>query len=148
MTESPPPLVRDKHRAKKTPGSPAERSLIDDVTQLIDDGKTYVEAEVAYQSTKVQFIVDHLAQAALKGLIGAVFLVIALIVGSVGVLLGLRGIVGIWWAIGIVTLFWALAAGILFQRMFRGFDQIKEAMGARAKEREQRGEDDESENGG
>lgn len=140
MTESPPPLVREK----KTPGSPAERSLVDDVHQLLDDGKTYVEAEMAYQTTRAQFVVDHLSQAALKGLIGAVFLVIALIALSVGVLIALQGLFGIWIAVAIVTAFWALAAGIMFHRMFRGFHQIKEAMGARDKEREQKGEDDES----
>lgn len=132
MTESPPPLVRDK----TTPGSPAERSLVDDVRQLIDDGKTYVEAELAYQSTRAQFVVDHISQAALKGLIGAVFLLIALITLSVGVLIALQARVGIWVAIAIVVAFWAVAAAILFQRMFRGFRQIKSAIGATAKEQE------------
>jgi Flp pilus assembly protein TadB len=131
MTESPPPLVRDE----KTPGSPAERSLVDDVQQLFDDGKTYVEAELAYQSTRAQFVVDHLSQAALKGLLGAVFLVIALITLSVGAVLALDAIVGIWVAIAIVVLFWTLSAGFLFYRMLRGFHQIKDAMGASEKER-------------
>ncbi len=135
MTESPPPLVRDEH----TPGSPAERSLVDDVHQLIDDGKTYVEAELAYQTTRAQFIVDHLSQAALKGLLGAVFLIIALIALSIGILIALQALVGIWIAIAIVVTCWTLAAAIMFQRMFRGFRQIKDAMGASDKEREQEG---------
>ncbi|GGA03159.1 hypothetical protein GCM10010923_10000 [Blastomonas marina] len=136
MTESPPPLVRNE----KTPGSPAERSLVDDVHQLFDDGKTYVEAELAYQSTRAQFVVDHLSQAALKGLLGAVFLVIALITLSVGAVLALDSLVGIWLAIGIVVLFWTLAAGLLFLRMLRGFRQIKDAMGASEKEKKQKDE--------
>lgn len=136
MTESPPPLIRDE----ATPGSPAERSLVEDVRQLFDDGKTYVEAELAYQSTRAQFVVDHISQAALKGLIGAVFLIIALITLSVGVLIALQALVGIWVAIAIVVLFWTVAAGFLFYRMLRGFHQIKDAMGASAKERQHKEE--------
>lgn len=132
MTESPPPLIREK----KTPGSPADRSLVDDVRQLIDDGKTYAEAELTYQTTRAQFVVDHISQAALKGLLGAVFLLIALITLSVGVVIALQPIVGIWIAIAIVVAFWTVAAAILFQRMLRGFRQIKDAMGASNKERE------------
>lgn len=142
MTESPPPLVREKKTpggktpASKTPDSPSDRSLVDDVRQLVDDGKTYVEAELAYQSTRAQFVAKNASKAAIMGLGGAVFVLIALIALSVGVLIGLIPLVGIWLSTAIVTGFWVLVAAILFLRMRSKFREISDAMKAPDKQPE------------
>src|SRR5690606_5989889 len=54
-TESEEPLLDSGH---------GERSLIEDVEALIEDGRTYLEAEIAYQKTRAAFVADR-AKAAL-----------------------------------------------------------------------------------
>ena len=41
--DEPPPLIAE---------DPAERSLVDDVRQLVGDGRTLLEAELAYQKSR------------------------------------------------------------------------------------------------
>ena len=68
------PLVRDdadmpdpsdSAPPAEVPGEPVgdlnaePRSLLDDVRALIDDGKTYLEAEVGFQKTRVAFVADR-----------------------------------------------------------------------------------------
>jgi uncharacterized membrane protein len=46
MEPTDPPLVKDQ------PVDAAERSLIDDVRAMVEDGRTLLEAEVAYQKSR------------------------------------------------------------------------------------------------
>lgn len=46
MEQSDPPLVKD------APVDAAERSLVDDVRELVTDGRTLLEAELAYQKSR------------------------------------------------------------------------------------------------
>lgn len=46
MEQPDPPLVKD------TPVDAAERSLVDDVRELVTDGRTLLEAELAYQKSR------------------------------------------------------------------------------------------------
>lgn len=46
MEQTDPPLVTD------TPVDAAERSLVDDVRELVADGRTLLEAELAYQKSR------------------------------------------------------------------------------------------------
>lgn len=64
-------------------------SLSDEIAALIDDGKTYAEAEIAYQKARLAFTADRGKSAALFGIfaLGLVHLaLIALVVGAVIVL--------------------------------------------------------------
>jgi hypothetical protein len=84
----------------------AERSLVDDVKQLVEDGATLVEAELAYQRSRAV-----LAGQAAKGIAGlyafaAVLGLLALVALVVGSVIALSPLVGPW----IATL---LVAGIL-----------------------------------
>ena len=46
MEQPDPPLVQDP------PADSADRSLVDDVRALVDDGRTLLEAELAYQKSR------------------------------------------------------------------------------------------------
>ena len=81
-TESP-PLVADQ------PADPAQRSLIDDLRAMLEDGRTLVEAELAYQKSRAA-----VAGAGAKGIVGwallalalAFFALMALVMGAILIL--------------------------------------------------------------
>ena len=68
MDAESPPLVAEQ------PADPAQRSLIDDLRQMLDDGRTLVEAELAYQKSRAA-----VAGAGAKGIVGWALLALALV---------------------------------------------------------------------
>lgn len=90
----------------------AQRSLVDDVRALVEDGRTLVEAELAYQKSRAA-----VAGAGAKGVLGwgalalalTFFMLMALVIG---VLLGLSSILGPWAATAIMVSALALLAGL------------------------------------
>lgn len=102
-----------------TPADPAaeaeaaeDRSLIDDVEVLIEDGKTYLEAELNYQKTRALFAGDRAKGVALYGLIGFVFTWMALIGLTIGLIFALTPTLGGWGATAVVVVAWLLVAGL------------------------------------
>ena len=91
-------------------------SLTDDVVALIDDGKTYVEAEVAFQKTRLAFAANKGRGAALYGIIAFALLHLALVALVVGSVIALSPILTPIGATALVTAILVLAA-ILFVRM-------------------------------
>lgn len=63
-----PPLVADNS------ADPAQRSLIDDLRHMLEDGRTLVEAELAYQKSRAA-----VAGAGAKGIAGWALLALALV---------------------------------------------------------------------
>lgn len=63
-----PPLVADNS------ADPAQRSLIDDLRHMLEDGRTLVEAELAYQKSRAA-----VAGAGAKGIVGWALLAVALL---------------------------------------------------------------------
>lgn len=64
-------------------------SLSDEIAAFIEDGKTYAEAEIAYQKARLAFTADRGKSAALFGIFALGFVhlaLIALVVGAVIVL--------------------------------------------------------------
>ena len=86
------------------------RSLLEDVQALIDDGRTYLEAEVAFQKTRVAFIADRAKAAAFFGAVAAAFGFVALIALTVGLIIALRPWLTAWGAAGVVVLMLAILA--------------------------------------
>ncbi len=77
---------------------PPERSLADDVNALIDDGKTYVEAELAYQKTRLSFAAGN-GKSGIGFVLAALgFLHLALIGLVVGGIFALAPVIGPVWA--------------------------------------------------
>lgn len=68
MEQPDPPLVKD------TPVDAAERSLVDDVRELVTDGRTLLEAELAYQKSRAA-----LAGRTAKSMVGWIALALSLV---------------------------------------------------------------------
>jgi hypothetical protein len=83
--------------------APNDPSLTDDIAGLIDSGKTYAEAEIAFQKTRAVLAGRSAANAAGK-LVGALILVhIALVALAVGLIIALAPQITIWGAIVVVV---------------------------------------------
>ncbi|MEQ1542105.1 MAG: phage holin family protein [Novosphingobium sp.] len=98
MADDVPPLI-----APST-GDAATRSLVEDVKNLVEDGRTLVEAELAYQKSRAA-----VAGAGAKGIAGWTLLALALIFFTlmalvVGLLLALAPAMGSWGALLTVVL--------------------------------------------
>ncbi|NOU02176.1 MAG: phage holin family protein [Novosphingobium sp.] len=98
MADDVPPLI-----APST-GDAATRSLVEDVKNLVEDGRTLIEAEVAYQKSRAA-----VAGAGAKGIAGWTLLALALIFFTlmalvVGLLLALAPAMGSWGALLTVVL--------------------------------------------
>lgn len=84
-------------------GERDERSLMEDVEALIEDGKTYLQAEIAYQKTRAAFVADKAKAAVLYGAIAASFAVLALIGLTVGLIIALTPWLTAWGASALVV---------------------------------------------
>jgi uncharacterized membrane protein YqjE len=107
-----------------------DRSLIDDVEVLIEDGKTYLEAELNYQKTRGLFIADRSGQVALFGAIGFVFALMALVALTVGLVIALTPPLSIWGATAVVVIVWLLIAVIAFGVAAGRWRQLMESFGS------------------
>lgn len=88
MEQPDPPLVQD------TPADAAERSLVDDVRDLVADGRTLLEAELAYQKSRAA-----LAGRTAKSMAGWIALALSLVFFALmalvmGLLLTLAPLIG------------------------------------------------------
>ena len=81
----------------------ATRSLREDVEALIDDGKTYLEAELAYQKTRAAFVADRAKGALIFGAVAALFAFLALIGLTVGLIIALTPLLTAWGASAVVV---------------------------------------------
>jgi hypothetical protein len=91
------------------------RSLMDDVEVLIEDGKTYLEAELNFQKTRARFAGDRAKGIALYGLLGLMFAWMALIGLTIGLIFALTPSLGAWGATGVVVAIWLVIAGVAFR---------------------------------
>lgn len=78
-------------------------TLRDDVTALVDDARTYAEAEIAFQKTRAALAGKSAGRALVLLVLAAVLLHIALIALAVGAVIALAPVVTIWGAIAIVV---------------------------------------------
>lgn len=105
-----PPDLPDDHDPDA--GRPAEEpSLKDGVDALFADGKTYLEAEVAYQKSRAGYAANGLKWTAIYGAAAFGLLHLALIGLTVGLVIALVPLVGPWLATAIVVA--VLLAGAL-----------------------------------
>lgn len=109
-------------------------SLRDDITVLVDDARTYAEAEIAFQKTRAGLAGKTAGRALVLLVLALVLLHIALIALAVGAVIALAPLVTIWGAIAIVVgvllagvaalVFFAVGDGKVLARMFgSGEDQ-------------------------
>lgn len=101
-----PPLIAE---------DPAERSLVDDVRQLVDDGRTLLEAELAYQKSRAL-----VAGAAAKAVAGWGALALALVFFAImAVVLGL--ILALTPQLGALGATGAVVAGLILMSALSGW---------------------------
>lgn len=109
--------MRDEDTLPGEAGEEAsDRSLLDDVEAAIDDGKTYLEAELAYQRTRAAFVADRAKDAALFAALGMSLALLALVALTVGLVIALVPLLTAWGAAAAVTGTWLLLA-VVFMRM-------------------------------
>lgn len=94
---TPPPLS-----AESEPGFD-DRSLLEDVEALIDDGKTYLQAELAFQKTRAAFASNRLKLALAFGLAGGALGFLALIGLTVGLIMALAPYLTFWGSTALVV---------------------------------------------
>lgn len=92
------PLVDDDDEKDARAGS-----LMADIDALFGDGKTYLEAEVAYQKSRAGYTANRLKWTAIYGAAAFGLLHLALIGLTVGLVIALVPLVGPWLATAIVV---------------------------------------------
>lgn len=102
-------------------------SLADDVFALLEDGKTYAEAEVAFQKSRAGFTANRLKGAIAFGLGAFGVFHLALIAFTVGAVIALMPLIGPWGATAVVTIV-LIVVGVILLRLLKGrIDDIRDA---------------------
>jgi len=119
MDEEAPPLI------KPSTSDAAERSLVEDVRRLIEDGRTLLEAELAYQKSRAAVAGQGAKGMAAWGSLALAlvfFLLMALVMGSI---LALTPTIGAWGAMGVVCAVLLAATGISAWLAFSHFKTMQ-----------------------
>lgn len=105
MPQSDPALEEPVAPADETSSAEADAlaSLREDVAILIEDARTYAEAEVRFQKTRAALAGKATARAIVLLVLALVLLHIALIALAVGAVIALAPLVTVWGAIAIVV---------------------------------------------
>lgn len=80
-----------------------EESLVEELAALYDDGKTYAEAELAFQKARAGLAGRSIGVALGLGIVAIILLHIAFLALAVGLVIALEPLVSIWGAIAIVV---------------------------------------------
>lgn len=84
-------------------GEEPDRSLLEDVEALIEDGKTYLETELAFQKTRAAYVAKGAKGIAGLGALAAGLALLALIGLTVGLILALTPLITAWGATAVVV---------------------------------------------
>ena len=106
MDDAPPPLI------KPDPGAAAERSLVDDVKHLVADGRTLLEAELAYQKSRAVVAGAGVKSMAGWGALALALVFFALMAGVIGVMIALGALIGMFAATGAMVILLLALAGL------------------------------------
>ena len=85
------------------PNGAGFESLRDDIAVLVEDARTYAEAEMAFQKTRATIAGKVAGRAVVYAVLALLLLHLALIALAVGAVIALAPLVTIWGAIGIVV---------------------------------------------
>ena len=102
-------------------------SLSDDATALFEDGKTYLQAELAYQRSRGSFVANRVKSLAIFAIGALALLHLALIALVVGLVIALIPVVGPWAATGIVVTVLLVGAAILALLLKSRANDIRQA---------------------
>lgn len=96
-------LQPDEEAQDSAAGEPNERSLREDVEALIEDGRTYLEAELVFQKTRAAYVADRAKGVVIFGAVAAVLAFLALIGLTVGLIIALTPLITAWGASAVVV---------------------------------------------
>ncbi|MDE2436868.1 MAG: phage holin family protein [Sphingomonadales bacterium] len=98
--------MTDDSESPMTPSAEdaAARSLVEDVRQLVDDGRTLLEAELAYQKSRAVVAGAGIKDVAGWGALALVLVFFTLMALVMGLLLALTPLVGAWGALALTVL--------------------------------------------
>lgn len=103
--------MTDSHETRTAPDASDEaerpRSIIGDLVDLIEDGRTFLNAELSFQKTRIAYVGGRGQAAAIAALAATVFLVFGLFAMVVGFIIALAPLITAWGATAVV-------AGVLF----------------------------------
>jgi len=83
--------------------APADDSLIEDVRNLVDDGRTYLEAEIQYQKSRAALALDRGKSGAIYGVVALALVHLALVGLVVGLVIALTPLITAWGATALVV---------------------------------------------
>ena len=98
------PSIREVDAIDTATGTDEDPGLFAELGQVADDGRTYLEAEIAYQRERATFALGRAKSIIVFGALGIVLAILALVALVAGVLIGLTGLIGPWAATAIVVI--------------------------------------------
>lgn len=102
-------------------------SLLEDIQALIDDGKTYAQAEINYQITRAAYTADRAKRVAIFGAGAALVAFVAAIALAVGLIIALTPLITAWGATLLVVGALLLAAWLMARRALTSLSDIQAA---------------------
>ena len=91
------------------------RSLQDDVAALLSDGRTYFDAELAFQKSRALYVAEEGKSALVLGIAGALLALLTLIGLTVGLIIALAQHIGPWAAAAVVVVALAIGTFVLLR---------------------------------
>lgn len=122
-----PDKCEDDMELPKKEKSIADGSLSEDIVALIDDGKTYFEAEIAFQKTRLAFTADRGKSGILFGIFALAVLHLALVALVVGAIFALTPLLSALGATALVAGMLLVAGAVLAGKAKNRFTQLIEA---------------------
>lgn len=115
------------------PAPPADhpagsRSLADDLEAMVEDARTYLDAELSYQKSRAGFVADRLKKTIAFGAAAAFLAVLALIGLMVGLIIALTPLITAWGATAVVVLGILLVAYLLVRKAGQAWNSMMDAM--------------------
>ncbi|MFB0611362.1 phage holin family protein [Aurantiacibacter poecillastricola] len=120
---------RPRHDPAPPPDDAADtRSLGDDLEALIEDAKTYLDAELSYQKTRAGFVADRVKKTVAFGVVAAYLAVLATIGLTVGLIIALTPLITAWGATAVVVLGLLLGAYLFVRKAAGNWQSMMSAM--------------------
>lgn len=110
------------------PRSGSDRTLLDDIEDLLLDAKTYVDAELSYQKSRASYVTGQLKKTVAFGAAAAFIGVLALIGLTIGLILCLAPLITIWGATVVVIGGMFLVVYLLLRRATRAWGEVMGAI--------------------
>jgi len=101
-----------------------ERSLVDDLEAMIEDGRTYLDAEIQFQKTRVAYVATRARDAAILVAIGSGLALLALVALTVGLVIALTPHLTAWGAMALVTGAWATLSAIFIRKAAQRWNRL------------------------